>query len=253
MKARELGKGSPVVLLHSLLADSSSFDGLAATLSSRFRVILFDLPGYRGAPASSDSIPEVASSIVKTLDGMGVRGAFDIVGNGYGGFLALAVAQQFTNRVRRLLLLDSAAAFPPAGKDAVRAMKQAVQSAGMQGVLDIALQRLFPLAFASQQPDIVEACSAALLKMNPEAFALTCQNLIDVDLRPGLASVKSETLVVVGLEDKATPIVLAREVAAAIPHAKIQELEGCGHAPHIQDPELAASIVGAFLGAPHRR
>jgi 3-oxoadipate enol-lactonase len=253
MNSRQLGKGSPVVLLHSLLADSSSFEALAASLSATFRVIVFDLPGYRGAPTSADTIPEVAHAIVMALDGLGVVGAFDVLGNGYGGFLALAVAEQFTDRVRRLVLLDSAAAFPPPAKDAVRAMKEAVQLAGMQGVLDIALQRLFPPAFAGQRPDIVAACSSALLKMDPVAFSLTCRNLIDVDLRPGLASVRSETLVVVGLEDKATPIDLAREMALAIPGAQIRELEGCGHAPHIQVPELAASIVGAFLAAPHPR
>jgi len=71
--------------------------------------------------------------------------------------------------------------------------------------------------------------------------------LIAVDLRPGLGSVHSKTLVVVGLEDKATPVILARELAKGIPNAQLMELAGCGHAPHIQMPEVVTPLIKRFL------
>jgi 3-oxoadipate enol-lactonase len=249
MHLRQLGHGKPLLLLHSLLADSRSFDALASDLASVRRVIIPDLPGYHASPPSTDAIPEVARRVMQELESIGVAEGLDVLGNGYGGFIALSLAQQFPQRVERLVLLDSAAAFPPEGRKGVQAMKESVEAGGMPAVLDTALLRLFPPAFAAANPQTIARCSAALLAMNATAFASTCRNLMEVDLREGLSRVKSRTLVVVGLEDKATPLALAREVAAGIVGASLHELPGCGHVPHVQMPEVVTPLVREFLDA----
>jgi 3-oxoadipate enol-lactonase len=247
MKVRETGRGKPLVLLHSLLADSSAFDGLADRLSTTRRVLTIDLPGYGGTPRSTSAIPSVASDIARALQTVGVCDGIDLLGNGYGGFVALALAQQTPSMVDRLVLLDSAAYFPPAGKAGVQAMKDAVGTDGMPGVIDIALERLFPPDFRQSHHDVVTACTDALLAMDRDAFVLTCTNLINVDLRSGLGLVNADTLVVVGLEDKATPLQLAREVVGGIAGARLHELPGCGHVPHIQMPDAVAALLRSFL------
>jgi 3-oxoadipate enol-lactonase len=247
MNVRNHGDGKPLVLLHSLLADSSSFEGLIAKLATERRVLTVDLPGYRGVPRSTDAVPAVALGVAQALRDAGLGDGFDLLGNGYGGFVALSLAQQLPSRVDRLVLLDSAACFPPAGKAGVQAMKDAVLSGGMPGLIDIALERLFPVEFRQGHPDVLATCRDALLGMDRDAFASTCQNLIEVDLRPGLHLVTAETLVIVGLEDKATPLPLAREVAQGIAGARLHELPDCGHVPHIQMPDMTASLLRTFL------
>ncbi|MER1966369.1 alpha/beta hydrolase [Castellaniella sp. GW247-6E4] len=247
MVLRQIGHGRPLLLVHSLLADSRSMDALASELSSGYRVVIPDLPGYGGSPRSGASIPEVAAELMAALAADGLNHELGVLGNGYGGFVALSLAQQFPEEVRRLVLLDSAAAFPPAGKEGVRAMMDSVREGGMPAVMDIALSRLFPPAYAQAHPGAVASCRAALAEMDAEAFIGMCRNLMMVDLRPGLASVQSRTLVVVGLEDQATPVALARELAAVIPDAQLTELAGCGHAPHIQMPEVVTPLIKAFL------
>jgi 3-oxoadipate enol-lactonase len=249
MRVRDFGAGKPIVLLHSLLADSGSFEAFAAGLSSAQHVLTVDLPGYRGTPSSADAIPEVALGVAEALRGAGVDSDFDLVGNGYGGFVALSMAQQLSSRVDRLVLLGSAASFAPEGKAAIRIMKEAVDAGGMPAVLDIALQRLFPPDFRQQKPDVVGLCSERLLAMDPVAFASTCSNLINVDLRSDLNQVNNKTLVVVGLEDRATPTPLARELAKGIAGARLHELPDCGHAPHIQMPNVLMSLLQDFLGS----
>jgi 3-oxoadipate enol-lactonase len=104
---RETECGKPLVLLHSLLADSCSFDGLTARLSTARRVLTIDLPGYRGTPRSTGAIPSVASDIARAPLAVGVCEGIDVLSNGYGGFVALALAQQAPSMVDRLVLLDS--------------------------------------------------------------------------------------------------------------------------------------------------
>ena len=247
MHLRQMGKGKPLLLLHSLLADSRSFDALASDLSAGRRIVIPDLPGYHASPRSTESIPEVARRVMEELDAIGIGPVVDVLGNGYGGFVALSLAQQFAARVDRLVLLDSAAAFPPEGKKGVQAMKDLVAAGGIPAVVQTALARLFPPAYSSANPVALDACREALLAMDAQAFASTCQNLIDVDLRKGLSQVRARTLVVVGLEDKATPLPLARELSLGITGARLHELPGCGHVPHIQAREVLTPLLKDFL------
>jgi len=247
MILRQTGNGRPLLLLHSLLADGRSVEALASELSQTHRVVIADLPGYGGSPRSTASIPQIAQELMAAMMAEGFKRDLSVLGNGYGGFVALSLAQQFSAAVGRLILLDSAAAFPPAGKQGIQTMLDKVRIGGMSAAVDIGVSRLFPPAYIETHPDVVATYRAALLQMDAESFICMCQNLINVDLRPGLSAVRSNTLVIVGLEDHATPAALAREVATTIPDAKLLELAGCGHAPHIQMPEVVIPLIKEFL------
>lgn len=251
LEMQQVGDGNDLVLLHSLLADARAFQPLLPALESGFRVTVPSLPGYGGSPPSQLGILEVARDVMAALESSGVH-RFHLLGNGYGGFVALAMSQQFGDRIDRLVLLDTAAYFPPSGKEGVAAMKKAVEAGGMPAVVETALARLFPDSFRSANPALVETYRKSLLDFDPDAFASTCQNLIDVDLRKGLAGLHPPTLVVVGEEDAATPPALSRELVAHIPGARLVELPGCGHAPHIQAPDIVLKILEDFLASEHR-
>lgn len=246
LEIKQVGRGKHLVLLHSLLTDADAFRQILPGLKQNRRVSVPSLPGYGQSPRSDGSVPDVARQLADCLASLAID-RFDVIGNGYGGFVALALAQQFGERIDRLVLLDSAAHFPAAGKAGVRLMKENVQTGGMSAVVSVALRRLFPETFIAANPGIVEGYRNSLLGFDPIAFAQTCQNLIDVDLRDGLSKIRNETLVVVGLEDAATPPPLAHELAAGIPGARLVEIPACGHAPHIQEPERILVILKEFL------
>jgi len=66
-------------------------------------------------------------------------------------------------------------------------------------------------------------------------------------LSPVLKNIRNEALVMAGSEDATTPPALARELATKIPNARFRELQGCGHCPQIESPELFVQAVEAFL------
>ncbi len=245
----DLSPGTPshLVLLHSLLTDSSAYRSLVDILKPSLSATAVDLPGFPLGGAAIHGIEAVADHVTRHLKEQGLRAPYHLLGNGYGGFVALAIAQRHPECVDRLVLLDTAAAFPENAKAAFHGMKAAVRQDGMKAAADTAMSRVFPGDYRTANPSLVERCRKVFLGFDPEEFAKNCQNLIDVDLRPRLAEMRKPTLVAVGNEDLATPPALARELAEAIHGAAYEELPSLGHAPHLQAPERVASLLLRFL------
>lgn len=245
----ETSSGRAVVLLHSLLSDRGAFDRVTLRLARERRVLLVDLPGFGGSAPAGPRLEDFADRIAAELPRLGLKPAeTDVLGNGFGGFVAVALAVRHGSKFDRLVLVDTGAAIPKAGKPAFHKMAAAVESGGMATVLDAALARMFPPDFLAAHPEIAAQRRAALLAMNPQRFAAACRALAALDLRGATQSIRNPTLVVVGLKDTATPPALSHELAATIPGAQLVELSHCGHSPHIQDPEGFWNAVKPFLG-----
>ncbi len=159
----------------------------------------------------------------------------------------MALAVRHGKLFDRLVLVDTGAAIPPEGKAAFHAMAERVESQGMEAILAVALQRMFPDDFLAAHPEIAEERKASLRAARPEYFAAACRALARFDRRAALAAIRNPTLVVVGLRDTATPPALSQELAAGIPGASLVELPHCGHSPHIQDPEGFWQAIKPFL------
>ena len=68
-----------------------------------------------------------------------------------------------------------------------------------------------------------------------------------LDLSPVMRTVDASTLVVAGSQDALTGVEGARAVAASIPGARLEVIEDCGHAPHLETPMTFARIVSGFV------
>ena len=240
---QRLGKGPAVVLLHSLLSDRGAFDRVKDELAKSFRLHLVDLPGYgRSGSNGEASIEDYADRVAAALPPEA-----SILGNGFGGFIALAVAIRHGGKISSLVLAPALSGFPPPAREPFRIMAGKVRENGMTAVLDAAIQRMFPPAFIAAHADVVAERKAALAKADPECFARACLALSMLDLKNDVSRIKNKTLVMVGELDLATPAALARELAAGIPGAQFRELPGCGHSPQLEQPESFVSVVTSFL------
>ena len=242
------GRGRNLVLLHSLLSDRTAFDKIAPRLAAERTLWLVNLPGFGASAPAGPTLEDVADRIAEQLQSMGLVGPADLLGNGFGGFVSVALAVRHGSMFDKLVLVDTGAAIPPEGKAAFHGMAARVESGGMEAVLATALQRMFPDDFLASHPEIAEERRASLRAAKPEHFAAACRALAVFDRRGELATIRNPTLVVVGLRDTATPPALSRELAAGIAGAKLVELPHCGHSPHIQDPEGFWQAIKPFLG-----
>jgi pimeloyl-ACP methyl ester carboxylesterase len=241
------GDGPDLVILHSLLTDRHAFDPVLPHLAAKFRVTLVNLPGFHGSQPVGATMQDVVGFVQRAFDEFGIARDTILMGNGYGGTVALAFAIAHPDRVGKLVLADVAPGFPEQGKQAFRVMSDKVGAAGLGAIVDIAAKRVFHDAYLAQNPQAVDERRAALLKIDPVAFRAACQMLVDADLVPNLPGVRTPTLVVYGELDQATPPALNTLIADKVPGARAIELKGCGHCPPLEQPRQFLAAIDGFL------
>jgi 3-oxoadipate enol-lactonase len=244
----ETGVGKPVLLLHSLLADRAVFDRVVPLLATQRRVVVPDLPGFGGSSSAGATIEGIADRIAGLFDALHLGNDVDVLGNGFGGFIASTLAIRHGARFDRLVLADTGIGFTPEGKQSFYAMAERVRQSGMEAIVDVAMKRLFPDDFIAAHPEVVAERRAALVRTNPEFFAEACLALAALDLSSQIGTIRNRTLVVVGELDSATPPPMSRALAKALPDAELLEIPGCGHAPMVQAPQTFIETISGFLG-----
>jgi 3-oxoadipate enol-lactonase len=241
------GSGPDLVLLHSLLIDRSAFDRVLPALSRSRRVHRVALPGFDGSSPVDPSVDTYADRIAETIRAICPGPGTAVAGNGFGGFIAVALAARHGSLIDRLLVIDAAAGFPETGKAAFRTMAEKVAAGGMDAVVDIAARRVFHDAYLAAHPEAFDERRAVLRRFDPISFVGACRALERLDLTAVLSRISIPTMVLVGEFDAATPVPLARALAEGIAGAEFVTLSECGHCPPLEQPEAFLAAVTGFL------
>jgi 3-oxoadipate enol-lactonase len=245
------GKAPALFLFHSLLSDRASFDAITPKLAQSFRLIVPELPGFGASKAVSGGLAAVADRMAEVVRDAAQGTEAIVLGNGYGGFVALQMAIRHPAIAARLILADCGAAFSEAGREAFRNMAAAAKAKGLSAITDVAMRRLFAPEFQAQHPDLMADRRDAFLKTDSDVLQAACADLAALDLRTELAQVKVPVLVLVGEHDEATPPPMSHELAAGLPNARLKIIAGCAHVPQLQSPEVFLDAIGDFLPASH--
>lgn len=249
VNAAVAGEGPPLFLFHSLLSDRASFDAIVPELAKSFRVIVPELPGFGRSQAVTGGLAAVADRMAEMVRQAAADEDAIVLGNGYGGFVALQMAIRHPGIATRLVLADCGAAFSEPGRDAFRNMAAASKAKGLSVITDVAMRRLFAPEFQAAHPDLMQHRREAFLRTDPDVFRAACAALATLDLRSELGKVQVPVLVLVGEHDEATPPPMSHELAASLPQAHLEIIPGCAHVPQLQSPRLFLDAVADFLPA----
>lgn len=235
-----IGTGTPLVLLHGFPLDHHLWDEVTPLLVDTFELIIPDLRGF-GKSSTVDSfytMEDYASDIAALLDHLGIQKAA-IAGHSMGGYVALAFARLYPERVSGLGLISSQVlADPPERKEGRYKSAAEVADKGIASVVetmtpkftsDTRLQKFARQTMERQQP----AAYIGALKAMAER----------VDSSPILSSIKYPVVLVHGDADALIPIDRAREVKAVIPNSHLIEISGAGHMPMMEDREKTAEAL----------
>ena len=240
------GTGAPLVLLHSLLQDRSSFAGIATRLSGQRKIYNINMPGFGTSPAAAP-LDGYADRIAEAFEELGIAPNADVCGNGLGGFVGLTLALRHGEKFNRLVLVGSAIRFPDAGRATFRAMANRAETDGMEALADQAMLRMFSADYLNTHKEQMAPVREVFLSIEARIFAAACRALADLDLSHDVARIKNPVLVVVGEDDAATGAALGQDLAKALPNGNIVVLKGAGHAPHMQDPDALVRAIAPFL------
>lgn len=248
LTAVRTGSGADVAILHSLLADRHAFDPVLPKLAERHRVTLFNLPGFHGSHPPVLALMEAyVAAIQGGFQEFGLASNTILIGNGFGGTIALAFALAHPESISKLVVCDAAAQFPEQGKTQFAAMAQKVAEGGLSSIAEVAAKRVFSPAYLAAHPEKIEERKAVLLGIEPSAFQAACRILQETDLTPLLHHLRVPTLVICGSEDQATPPALNKQIVEGVAGASYVELPGCGHCPPLEQPQEFSKALAEFV------
>jgi pimeloyl-ACP methyl ester carboxylesterase len=241
--------GVPVVLLHAFPMSSAMWEPQRSALAS-FRAIAPDLRGFGATPASSPwFIEHAVDDVLETLDALGVESAV-FVGLSMGGYVALRAAEKAPSRIRALVLADTRAEAD--GNEAKLKRAAAVNFVRAHGtaafVGPFLRDALSPAVFSSQ-PKAVEFLKGIAEKASPDAVAAALAALASrPDMTAFLPKLTVPTCVIVGSQDKLTPLPLAEAMRARIPGAELHVIPDAGHFSNVENPAAFNARLTSFLG-----
>jgi pimeloyl-ACP methyl ester carboxylesterase len=248
---RIVGSGPPLVLVHGLGSCLCIWDPVIDRLAEEREVLALDLPGFGDSPALSrrPTATALAQEVIGLLDDVGWKSPA-VCGNSLGGLVALEVA--YLGRA------DSVVAISPAGAAAgwERYWSQGLLriARGSARATDAVLDRLSRsaagrtamLGVAMARPQEAKpgwAAHVARTYGQAEGFGRTLRAVDLPDAHRRYRRLDVPVRIVWGSRDR---ILLPRQAARygeVLPNAEIVELEGLGHTPMADDPDLVARVV----------
>lgn len=250
----DYGEGFPVLLIHGSGPGVSAWANwrlVAPVLSNKRRVIAPDMVGfgYTERPEGISYNMEVwLKQAIDFIDALGIE-QIDVVGNSFGGALALAMAIHHPHRVRKIILMGSIGVeFPIThGLDFVWGYEPSVES--MAKVLDLFVVNKSFLSdqlsemryYASVEPGFQEAFSS----MFPAPRQVWVKAMAHDD--EAIKGIEHQTLIIHGREDEVIPLETSKKLHQLITNAELHIFGLCGHWTQIEQNKKFNDLVDLFL------
>lgn len=245
--------GPPLFLLHGFPLDHTMWQGQLEGLGDLARVIAPDLPGFGQTPPTSDGLKAMtmeayADTVVSLADALGFS-RFVAGGLSMGGYIALALARRYPERLSGLLLCDTRAEEDsPESKRNRFLDADTVLAEGLSFLVQKHLRLLLSPETLARKRDQVNAVEAMIRRASWGGVAAALRGMAErQDSWALLSRIAVPTLVMVGSDDVVTPPDRARQMAQAIPGAEFAVVPGAGHLSPFEMPNAANVAIRKLL------
>jgi len=236
------GTGAPLLLVHGFPLDHTTWEPLLPHLEDDFDVIMPDLRGFgqSDAPEGAYTVEQMAADLAALLDSLKIQKTY-IAGHSMGGYITLAFARAYPERVLGLGMVSSqAAADSPEGKAKRYATVGEVAVNGVSAVAGMS-EKL------SANPSHVAFFRELILRQRPGGVIGALKAMAERPNASALFSTFEFPVVLVhGLADALIPPERSREMKALLPQAELTELPGVGHSPMLEAPVETAMALCKF-------
>lgn len=225
----------PIVLMHGFGLDRSIWRDLATKYLADQQVILPDLRGHgeSDAPVGPYHMSQLAEDLVYLLDAREVERAV-VCGHSMGGYVALAFAAQFAERLLGLGLITTNAGSDSEEKRAGRyALIEEVRERGSIAVAENLAPRL------SRSQAVIDASFTLIDQTEPLGLIGAMGGMAERPERTGLLSqINVPALVVAGEDDRITDFKTAKAMADALMKGEFLGIPDVGHMPMWEAPDI---------------
>lgn len=235
----ETGSGRPVVFLHGLAGLNDHWEEVVLRLRDQCRCLLLQLPllQLRGEDCSIDGVTELTARFLRAH----LKSPAVLVGNSFGGHVALRVALEHPDLVNGLVLAGSSGLIE-------RSIVRDVQLRPSREWLTRKIAELFHDPDTHMREADVDRAFAELSDRGcARAMVRLSKSARRNHLGERIGLIRAPTLLVWGCNDVVTPPEAAHEFHQHIPNSRLVWFEECGHAPMIEKPAEFADALREFL------
>ena len=227
---------TPLVMIPGMMCDARLWAPQVAAFSAGRSVVLADI-------STAETMEDLAAGILRDAPER-----FALAGLSMGGIVAMEVLRQAPHRVERLALLDTN---HRAELDEVKSNRLPQIAAVKAGRLaEVMREEMKPryLGYGARRADILALCMDMALDLGPEVFLRQSAALM---ARPDqtlvLRITRVPTLVLCGSGDVLCPVSRHQEMAAMVQNATLEVIEGAGHLPPLERPNLTNAAMERWL------
>ena len=250
---RDDGEGTPLVLLHGLMAHGGFFREQEA-LAGHFRLIRIDLRGHGASSATParPSVEQLAADVAELAEALDLERAIGVGWSMGATILWHVLTGRAASRFAGAVVIDmTARVLNDEGWDlglsaeACEARSAAIRDDFERFAVD-AGQGIFAQPLDNGRRALADWASFEFARNDPDTIAALWASLVRQDVRALLQRIEHPTLVVHGGQSRLYGDDTADHLVAALPDARAERFDRSGHAPHLEQPELFNRTLTAF-------
>ncbi|HPF45896.1 MAG: 3-oxoadipate enol-lactonase [Alphaproteobacteria bacterium] len=239
-------KGPVIIFCNSLGTDLRLWDSLSKYLDKSYRIIRFDKRGHGLSDISNTpyTIKLLSQDVIALMDYLKIEKAI-LCGISVGGMIAQQVASSFPNRLRGVILCNTS---PRIGTEEFwKERIKLIKNEGINSQADAILDRWFSARFKSENKAEIVGWKNMLTRTTLEGYVATCEALRITDLSHVVEKITVPALCIASDEDLVTTPKNVQDMAMMIEDATFVRIDGAGHLPPIEQPEILAFHIHDFI------
>ncbi|MBS1271812.1 MAG: 3-oxoadipate enol-lactonase 2 [Candidatus Marinimicrobia bacterium] len=244
------GEGVPLILLHGFPFDRNLWYDQVQALKDHCRIITPDLRGFgeSGAPEEPVSMSQYAADVVALMDLLKIDQAI-IGGLSMGGYVSLAIAEQYPERLLGLILSNTKAAKDTAAQRQNRYnTSEKTNYDGTEFLVKDLLEKVLCEETLAEKQDVVEYTQQMMRRQPGSAVRGALAGMAErKDREFILSEIEVPVLVIAGMKDTLIPVFDSKMMVREMPHAHLEIIDESGHLSNLEQPDLYNKILLRFV------
>jgi pimeloyl-ACP methyl ester carboxylesterase len=242
------GSGRPIVFLHGFFGDHRHWRR-QLELADEYALVAWDAPGCGGSSTPPDNfrMPDYAELLAEFIRRLGLEEPH-LVGNSFGGTLALQLTSRHPEVARTVVGIDTYAGWSGSFSRAVVAERLHASLLDLElPPQEVAAKWITGFVTPEAPEPIKDELVSIIADFNPDGMRAMIRSLAEADLREELKEVHLPTLLIWGAQDVRSPLAVAHDLQARLKGSRLVVLEGAGHLPQVEAADRLNAELRAFF------
>lgn len=242
--------GAPwVTMSNSLATTHRMWDAQMAAFTKQYRVLRYDKRGHGETEVAPGpySFELLADDVLALLDALQITRTH-FVGLSMGGMTGMTMAVRRPSVLRTLVLCDTTSKDPLGDPALWQQRIDAVRAGGsMDALVESTLARFLTPDTVKTRPEITDAVRTMVRNTPIDGYIACCQAIAQLNLTDRLAGIAIPTMVVVGADDPATTVEMAKIIHQRIAGSELVILKDAAHLSNLEQADAFNETVLGFL------